>query len=319
MTSDDQVTRGAQPRMTLGTMYFGTTVPQDVAERILDEAYDSGVRSWDTANNYAFWVRGGSGDESEQCLGRWFRRHPERRDEISLATKVGARPRPGARDLDEALGLSPAAIDSQLRASLRRSAADHVDLLYAHIDDTTVPLADTLGAMEELRQAGLVRRIGASNLTASRLRTAIEVGGHGGGYRFLQQRFSYLWPAADADIAPHVLLDEAVVAECSAAGIAMLGYSPLLSGAYTRADRPLPSGYATQHCNAMLQSLADVAAWVGLDMGQTVLAWMGQRSTPVWPVVGVSTPEQLRSAVTAVETRLPDDALAALDAARMEQ
>ncbi|WP_051159033.1 aldo/keto reductase [Tsukamurella sp. 1534] len=317
MTSHENTTSTVRSPMTLGTMYFGTTVPEPTAARMLDEAYDSGIRSWDTANNYAFWVPGGSGDESETVLGRWLRTHPGRRDSLDVATKVGARPRPGSRDLADALGLSPTAIRTQVHDSLRRLRTDHVDLLYAHIDDSSVPLADTIGAMQELRRDGLVRRIGASNLPAPRLREAIRSAGNGEGYSLLQQRFSYLRPDADANLAPQVLLDEAVADACGSAGIGMLGYSPLLSGAYTRGDRPLPDGYATAVTARALRILDEVAASAGLDAGQTVLAWMGQRRQRVQPVVGVSTPAQLRSAATAVRTSLGIDSLTALDAARM--
>ncbi len=310
-------TRPGLPPIAVGTMYFGTTVPTERALRILDEAYDIGARCWDTANNYAFWMPGGTGDESEQVLGAWLGRHPDRRDDITVATKVGARPCPGGHDLTDALGLSPSAIRTQVRDSLSRLCIDHIDLLYAHVDDPAVPLEETIGALEQLCEQGLVREIGASNLTAPRLRDAVAAGGSDTGYRYLQQRFSFLRPAPEADLAPHVLLDEEVVAECETAGIVMLGYSPLLSGAYTRADRPLPDGYATQANRAALDVLDDVAANAGLDAGQTTLAWMAQRDRPVTPVVGVSSVDQLRSAVIGARTPLAADALVALDSARM--
>ncbi|WP_277212578.1 aldo/keto reductase [Isoptericola croceus] len=317
---DGEATRSLSgPReMTLGTMYFGTTVPEAIGVDVLDEAFDLGVRTWDTANNYAFWVPGGTGGESEECLGRWFAAHPGRRDDIFLSTKVGARPRHGSKNLADAVGLSPTAIRGQLHASLARLGTDRVDLLYAHIDDETVPLAETIGAMEELRDEGLVGEIGASNLPAPRLREAIDAAsGHDRGYRFLQQRFTFLNPAVGTDLSPHVLLDDAVAAECAAGGITMLGYSPLLSGAYTRPDRPLPDGYDTPANREALAVLAQVAGRSGLDSGQTVLAWMAQRATGVLPVVGVSSIEQLRSAATAVKTTLPQQDIHALEAVRM--
>lgn len=96
----------------------------------------------------------------------------------------------------------------------------------------------------------------------------------------------------------------------------MLGYSPLLSGAYTRAERPLPAGYDTPDADHALGVLAKVADRAGLDAGQTVLAWMAQRDRPVLPVVGVSTPEQVSSAWQAVTARLDLGDLTALESAR---
>lgn len=304
------------PSMAVGTMYFGSTVPSDVAHRVLDAARDRGATFWDTANNYAFWVADGTGDESEECLGAWLAaRGPSARDEVVLATKVGARPRPGGKDVTQGLGLSAPAVREQLHDSLRRLRTDHVDVLYAHIDDRTIPLEESLDAFAGLQQEGFTQVIAASNLTADRLRAAIAVR-PGAGYRGLQQRFTYLVPDPSADLSPHVLLDEQVEEVCTEAGMAMSGYSPLLSGAYTRTDRSLPDGYQTPATDDALRALHEAAEQAGLDAGQTVLAWMAQRDRPVLPIVGVSTPKQLHSAVDAVTTTLPPDALTRLEAAR---
>lgn len=306
------------PSMAVGTMYFGTTVPTTRAHAVLDAAHGAGARFWDTANNYAFWTDGGTGNESEECLGAWLAaRGSSVRDEIVLATKAGARPQPGSTDLSSTLGLSDSAVRDQLTDSLRRLGTDRVDVLYAHIDDRAVPLEETLGALVELQQQGLTRVIAASNLTAGRLDEALDAGHRvGTGYAALQQRFTYLVPDPAADLVPHVLLDEQIERVCADAGIAMLGYSPLLSGAYTRDDRALPDAYATAASEDALRELHAVAEQAELDAGQAVLAWMAQRDRPVLPVVGVSAPEQLRSAIRAVSTALPADALARLDTAR---
>ncbi|MEP6598031.1 MAG: aldo/keto reductase, partial [Actinomycetota bacterium] len=79
----------------LGTMTFGTAVPEDQSRTILDRFVSRGGTFLDTANNYAFWADGGTGDESETMLGRWLA-DTGFRDEVVLATKIGARPRPGS-------------------------------------------------------------------------------------------------------------------------------------------------------------------------------------------------------------------------------
>lgn len=208
------------------------------------------------------------------------------------------------------------AVREQLTASLRRLRTDHVDVLYAHVDDGTVPLAETIGALVEARDQGLARVVAASNVTGDRLREAIQTGGDNG-YAALQQRFTYLVPDPDADLSPHVLLDTDDEQACTDARVAMLGYSPLLSGGYTRHDRTLPDSYHTSVTASALQQLHRVADQMGLDAGQTVLAWMGQRSRPVLPVVGVSSPAQLESAADAVTTTVSSDLLTGLDRARV--
>lgn len=93
----------------------------------------------------------------------------------------------------------------------------------------------------------------------------------------------------------------------------MLGYSPLLSGAYTRQDRALPPEYNTSRAAKQVNLLQSQARAVGLDAGQLVLAWMGQRDTPVIPIVGVSRPEHGHSAWEAVTTEVPQAVLAELE------
>jgi hypothetical protein len=124
--------RDGVPGLALGTMFFGTRVPAIVAHACLSRAYEVGARFWDTSNNYAFWVEGGTGDESETCIGDWLAsRPPSVREELVIATKLGARPREGSRDLADALGLSRHVVRVQIIDSLRRLRTDRVDLLYA--------------------------------------------------------------------------------------------------------------------------------------------------------------------------------------------
>ncbi len=208
-------------------------------------------------------------------------------------------------------------VRAQTLDSLRRLRTDRIDLLYAHIDDSTVPLTETLGALGDLVKEGLVRQIAASNLTAPRLKEAVEEGkSTGHAYTALQQRFSYLIPSPTTDLSPHVLLDDQIELTCTENDLTMLGYSPLLSGAYTRPDRALPDGYNTSTTRHALNVLAEVAEQASLDPGQAVLAWMAQRSSPVLPVVGVSSAGQVESAREAVTSGLTHDALNRLEKAR---
>ena len=94
----------------------------------------------------------------------------------------------------------------------------------------------------------------------------------------------------------------------------MVGYSTLLEGAYTRADRPLPEAYRQPGSDEALRTLATVAAETGLDAGQAVLSWLAHRPARVIPVIGASRPDQLDSAITAVTTPMSAAAVAALDA-----
>jgi aryl-alcohol dehydrogenase-like predicted oxidoreductase len=304
------------PPLALGTLDFGTRVERAVAVGILDAALDLGATLLDSANNYAFWAPGGTGDESETVIGGWLVARPGARDRVTIASKIGARPRPGSAGFDDMLGLSAGAVRGQVDDSLRRLRVDHLDILYAHIDDTRVPMEETVGALQDEVTRGTARYIACSNVTAPRLAEALVAAGDGPRYVAAQQRFSYLKPRDDAHFFPQQLVDEDLEALTVEEGVALLGFTSLLGGAYSRSGRQVPETYRTERTEEQLRALAEVAAATGLDAGQAVLAWMVQRAVHVIPVVGVSSVDQLRSAVDAVSTVLPPAALSLLARAR---
>jgi aryl-alcohol dehydrogenase-like predicted oxidoreductase len=295
---------GAQvSALCLGTMFFGTTVDEATSFRLLDQYYDAGGRFLDTANNYAVWIEGGEGGESESLLGRWLEQRGVR-DEIFLATKVGAWG-------DE--GLSAAAIAKGAEASLERLGTDRIDLYYAHVDDRTVPQEETVAAFGELIDAGKVRRIGCSNHTAWRIATARALGG--AAYGCVQQRHSYLRPRPGADLGRQLPSSEELLDYCATEGVGLLAYSVLLTGAYTRADRPLPEAYDTAESAARLAALREVAADAGATPNQVVLAWLRQGTPPVIPLIGASSEAQLAENLGALEVELDAGQMERLSAA----
>ena len=305
------------PPLAIGTMFWGTRVPRSRAHDLLDYALQAGAWFIDTANNYAFWESGGLGGESETCLGEWIAaRGPSARDRLVLATKVGARPVEVGAGTGNALGLSRQAVLDQVTDSLRRLRTTHVDVLYAHIDDTQTPLAETIAVFQEVVDRGWARTVAASNLTADRLNEAMTTTEGGAQYAALQNRFTFLPPASGTDFGRQVLLDDAVQAACSEHHVTMVAYSTLLEGAYTRPERPFPPAYRRPESDQALEALTSVAEDLGLDRGQAVLAWLAHRATPIVPVVGVSRREQLDSAIEAIGTPVPPAAIAALDQAR---
>jgi aryl-alcohol dehydrogenase-like predicted oxidoreductase len=310
---------GATPfavsRLCLGAMFFGSTVDERASYTLLDGYREAGGNFLDTANNYAFWVDGATGDESETLVGRWLADRSAR-DETVVATKVGARPRPGGTSLADAQGLSAAAVAEQVEGSLRRLRTDRIDLLYTHIHDAATPVEETLRALTDLVAAGKVREIGASNLTLAQLAEAVDTGQRHGlaGHRALQQRYSYLAPHPTADFSPQVLLDDALRVYCADHAILPLAYSALLGGAYTREDRPLPPEYRTDRAPRQVATLRAVGTDLGTSPNTVLYAWL--LAAGIVPVVGVSRPEQLAEALAADSLPLPSDSLALLETAR---
>jgi aryl-alcohol dehydrogenase-like predicted oxidoreductase len=304
--------------LCLGALPFGTTVDEATSFAILDRFVDAGGTFVDTSNNYSFWVDGATGDESENLLGRWLRARPGVRDRIVLATKVGARPRRPGRGLEDAEGLSAAAIDAGLAGSLRRLGTDRVDLYYAHIEDRSVPVAETAGAFAELVARGAVGRLGCSNHAVWRIEQFRAAAGRHGRPRFtcVQQRYSYLRPRPGVRLPEngHVhasgeLLDYVR----SEPDLSLMAYTSLLFGAYARPER-LPEHYEHAGTTRRRAVLAEVAAELGVTPIQVVLAWLVDHDPPVTPIIGVTTPAQLEECLGAADLELPAELRHRLDA-----
>jgi aryl-alcohol dehydrogenase-like predicted oxidoreductase len=305
----------------LGTMYLGTTVDETTSYAILDRYLEAGGTLLDTANCYAFWVDGGTGAESEELIGRWLRDRGVR-DRVTLASKVGAAPGDPTREYDahNREGLAAAHVRVQAEQSLRRLGVNRIDLYYAHADDRATPLEETLTEFGRLVADGMVGMVAASNHTTWRLALARQVADQAGLPRYcvIQQRHSYLearhlrTPPPDAiqlPITPE-LLDYA-----RATDLTVQAYSPLLSGAYTRADRPLPEDYDTAAAPDRLAVLRKVADELGASPNQVVLAWMLGGDPPIQPVIGVSSVEQLDECLAAADLSLDAEQRRRLDEA----
>ena len=301
----------------LGAMYFGSTIAADQSTALLDEFIDAGGITVDTANNYPVWVDGMTGDESETFLGNYLAARGGT-EGLVIATKIGARPRPGQTGFDHMQGLSADAVTEQVDGSLRRLRLDRVDLLYTHVDDAATPLEETLHALDGLVRAGKVGAIGCSNLTLDRLREAHRISDENGWARYvaIQMRHTYLTPTDDADFWPQVALDGAEATYAAEQQMTVFAYASLLQGAYSRSDRPVPAEYHHRATGVQLEAVRSTAHRLGATPNQVVLAFLMQALPSSVPVLGVSSSEQLREALDAVGVELDDHALATLRAAR---
>ena len=226
--------------LCLGILPFGTKVDEPTSFAILDAYFAAGGRFIDTANNYSMWHPGGVGIESETTLGKWMRTR-KNRSQLVIATKVGA------NRADIGPSLSASTIMAEFDGSLRRLGADHVDLYYAHLDIRKDPLEETLVAFDQLVKAGKVRALGCSNYLSWRIEQARQFSrSHGWAeYCCVQQRFTYLRPQPGASFGRQRSGNDDLLDYCQAnPDFRMLAYSPLLAGAYTRSDKPLPKQYA---------------------------------------------------------------------------
>jgi aryl-alcohol dehydrogenase-like predicted oxidoreductase len=294
----------------LGTMYFGTKMNQSDSFSLLDEFLDLGGNFLDTANNYAYWIENGTGDESELLLGKWLHQR-KNRNEIVLASKVGARPRvSGTFDTQE--GTRSHTIIKGVEKSLRRLGTDHLDMLYLHIYDPSSRFEETQIALEKLKEKGKIRYYAASNYTANQLNKselASKILGSQG-FSALQNWFTFLQPRSGVDMWLHVFTDQAIKSYLKTRSIPLVAYSCLLGGTYDRGVLPGPE-YPSIHerfrgekNQKRLDVLLDLARKENKTPGQIVLAWLLQQDFQVIPLLGVSLSSQLKENVAAADEHL---------------
>ena len=295
-----------------GGNVFGWTADEATSFSLLDAWVDAGMNFVDTADVYSRWVPGHTGGESETIIGKWLARSGKR-DKIVLATKVG---KPMG---DDKVGLAPAYIRSAVEASLKRLQTDVIDLYQSHDDDATVPLADTLGAYAELIEAGKVRAIGASNISAPRLAEALAVSAKFGlpRYESLQPLYNLVErPAYEAEL-------ESV---CMQNGLGVINFfalaSGFLSGKY-RSEADLGKSargqgvkkYVNPKGLAVLDALDAVSERLNATPAQVALAWQIARPGITAPIASATSLAQLEGLVAAARLKLDTDAIRAIDAA----
>jgi aryl-alcohol dehydrogenase-like predicted oxidoreductase len=349
---NDPATRREVSVLSLGAMLMGSRTDEATSFAILDRFVEAGGTFIDTSGNYAFWVNGTQGGESEELLGRW-RRSRGIGDEIVIATKVGARPLAPAAgfvgadgSVIEMDGLSAKAIRESAERSMARMGVSRLDLMYAHVEDTSVPLSETVEGFAELVFEGSVGLLGVSNTWSWRVERARSLASAAGvpGYEVLQYCYTYLrpftgrpvWLSPDGDIGgagPDLLSylrdsgssgfagssgssgSSGFAAGSAGSGMTLVAYSPLLRGGYVREDRPLGPEFDHAGNERRLSALRAVAAETGATLNQVVLAWMMGGELPVIPLVGASSVAQLEDSLGAVDLELSVEQRARLDAA----
>jgi aryl-alcohol dehydrogenase-like predicted oxidoreductase len=151
--------------LMLGGNVFGWNVDAATSCALLDAFVDAGFNAIDTADTYSRWVPGHKGGESETVIGNWLKASGKR-SRVVIATKIG-------NDMGEGKNLRKDYVLRAAEACLKRLQADCIDLLQTHFDDEVTPVEETLAAYAQLIAQGKVRAIGASNMSAARLKASL--------------------------------------------------------------------------------------------------------------------------------------------------
>ena len=292
-------------RLSFGTMPFGSQADEAASRKMVDRCLDAGINFFDTANMY-------NQGRAETILGKALAR---RRQQVILATKV----RCNMENAPEQSGLSRVALHKALDASLKRLGTDYVDLYYLHWPDYDVPIAETLGTLDELVRAGKVRYPAVSNYAA-------------------WQICEILWVAEKNGLAaPHVsqpmynLLARAIEEEylpfCKHFGVAVIPYNPLagglLTGKHSRAQGPIAGTrfdknqlylgrYWHDDYFAAVEELRAIAGEAGKSLIELSLQWLLGQEIVNSVILGASRLEQLEENLKAGEG-------SPLDAATLER
>ena len=287
--------------LALGTDLIGSKINRASSFALFDFYHRQGGIFLDTANFYASWLPGFQGGESETTIGAWMKERGNR-DTMVISSKL-AFDYPNCQG-----GLNAAEIERECEKSLRRLQTDRIDLYYSHRDDHQTTLEETMKAFDQLIRAGKVRAIGASNLPVWRIAQANTVAkaNHWHPYSAIEQRYTYLRPRYGADFGPQIFLNEELKAFAQFEGIALIGYSVLLQGAYTRSDRELPAQFAGPDSDERLRVLKAVAAEVERSPNQVLIAWMRQSTPAILPIIAGSRVEQLAENIAALDLTLSE-------------
>jgi aryl-alcohol dehydrogenase-like predicted oxidoreductase len=297
--------------LALGGNVFGWSADEPASFAVLDAFVGEGLQFIDTADTYSGWVPGNRGGESETIIGRWLKRSGKR-DQAVIATKVAK--------WSQHKGLSPANIAAAADDSLKRLGVDHIDVYFAHEDDRSVPLEDTLGAFARLIEAGKVRTIGASNYAGARLAEALAVSAKHGlpRYEVVQPEYNLVARNAyETDIEPVVRREK----------LGVVCYYALASGFLTgkyRSEADLGKSaarggavkkYLDARGKRVLAALDEVAASHRATPAQVALAWLIAKPSISAPIASATSAEQVHDIAASTRLTLSAAEITRLDTA----
>jgi aryl-alcohol dehydrogenase-like predicted oxidoreductase len=278
---------GSSPR------FFGQGESEPEAHALLDEAWEAGITTYDTADAYG-------GGRSESYLGSWLRSRPDVRDRIVLTTKTFNPMHEGADS-----GLAPARIRRQLASSLDRLGVHAIDLYLTHEMDPETPVPETIGAFDALVEAGSIRAYGGSNVDGAWIEEALRHGSPS----WVQNSFSLLDRVDETGVLPIL----------ARKGLGYTPFSPLaggwLTGKYRRGEeapagsrmtlRPEPYLHLQEdRVYDALEQFDAAARERETTPAALAIAWLLAHPQVTAVVIGPRRPEQLRPALEALEVRL---------------
>ncbi|MCP5095180.1 MAG: aldo/keto reductase [Chloroflexi bacterium] len=308
--------------LCLGTMNFGPRTPEDEAIQMMHRAIDDGINFIDTANFYGQPLKDGKGQgESEKIVGKAIKQSGKRH-RLILATKVHA-PTAAYPDDPNAAGNSRRHIMMEVENSLRRLQTDYIDLYQMHSPQASVPIDETLRALDDLVRQGKVRYIGTSNFAAWQIVESLWTSKEYGLNRFVTEQMEYSILKRGAE--------KALIPMAEKYDIGLLPWSPLAGGILTgkyRQQEKTPDGsrqtfsdwanwakgMQRPYQDAVLDLLATMAAEKEATISQVALAWTLRQEAVAATIIGPRTMAQYEDNFGAMAIEFTDEDNGRLDA-----
>lgn len=297
-------------RLTFGGNVFGWTLNEQESFKILDDFTGSGFNFINTADTYSKWKAGNKGGESETIIGNWLTKNSKRADVI-IATKVGAEMEGNKK------GLSAKYIKEAAEASLKRLCTDYIDLYQSHYDDSETPISETMTAFNELIKEGKVRYIGASNLSAARIKESNDFARKNNltAYISLQPRYN---------LYDRQKFEEQYLKLVSEESLAVLPYYSLASGFLTgkyRSEADLSKSqrgkgikkYLDERGLRILAAMDQVAEEQNVQLSQVAIAWLLYKPVITSAIASATSKKQLSELTEATSLKLSTEQISKLD------
>ena len=321
--------------LCLGTMTWGSQNTE--AESLLqaDIAFEHGVTFWDTAEMYPTNpIRAETIGRTEEIIGSWLSARGGR-EQVQIATKITGKGQPAVRN---GAPITAVTLRAAVEASLRRLQTDYIDLYQLHWPNRgsyhfrqmwryaptgadrateTAQMAELLTVAQTLVAEGKIRAIGLSNESVWGASNWLHLADTLGLPRMatVQNEYSLLCRQFDTDWAELSLIED----------MPLLAFSPLavglLTGKYAgdvtprgsrRSINPDLGGRITPQVFPAVAAYLDIAARHRLDPGQMAIAFCRSRPFTTIPIIGATSPDQLRTSIAAADLVLPPEVLAAI-------
>ncbi|MBZ9728935.1 aldo/keto reductase [Salegentibacter sp. JZCK2] len=296
-----------------GGNVFGWTLDEKESFKMLDELFELGFNTIDTADVYSRWANGVPHGTSERIIGKWMKER-KIRNKITLITKGGSSLQPGGPKNSSIDYLTGAVKDSLLRLQ-----TDYIDLYFTHFDDGETPVNEALEAYQKFMESGEIKHIGASNFSAERLQKSID-------------------DAADKDLPSYEVFQpeynlmvrdkfEGEIEEiCTKNNLGVIPYFSLASGFLTGKYRKkedfegkerkiFADKFLNERGEKVLKSLDEISEKHNISQAGLALAWLMNKPGVSAPIASATQSSHLKSFTEAVEVSLSKEDMEALNKA----